>query len=164
MQKLYSMLPIAKEDARVLILGSMPGEKSLNDQRYYAFAQNHFWPLMFFVLDERMPKSYDECVERLTARKIAVWDSVYSCERSGSLDKDIKNAMPNDIPGFLKEHNQIQAIAFNGTKAKMVHDKHFEADASIQYLLLPSSSPVPGKFIKRMEDKKEHWLKIREFL
>lgn len=164
MEKLYSMMPIAQEDARVLILGSMPGEKSLNEQRYYAFAQNHFWLLIFFVLDENMPKSYEERVSRLNARKIAVWDSVYSCERSGSLDSNIKNAMPNDIPAFLKEHKHIRAIAFNGTKAKMVYDKHFKREADIEYILLPSSSPVPGKFIKRMEDKKERWLKIRDFL
>ena len=83
--------PNIDKDCRALILGSMPGVKSLEAQQYYAHPQNRFWPMMAHLLGEALPSAYEEKLAMLLRHHIALWDSIGSCEREGSLDSAIRN-------------------------------------------------------------------------
>ncbi|MFB5660299.1 DNA-deoxyinosine glycosylase [Alteribacillus sp. HJP-4] len=162
--KIYSFEPVIAEGARVLVLGSMPGKQSLQKQQYYANPRNQFWEIIFTLFNKEDPGEYEDRKAFLKARGIALWDSIYSCERSGSLDSSIKYEEPNDITGLLKKYHTIQCIAFNGGKSftsfQKYHNLHGLPDKTLEKL--PSTSPVPGKYIKNLEEKIEDWKVIKE--
>ncbi len=164
MQRLTGLAPIANPDARLLLLGSMPGAASLSAQQYYAYARNHFWQLICAALNEKDPGAYDDRIAMLLRHNIALWDVIQSCLREGSLDKDIKEAVPNDIVSFLQTHPAVRTVCFNGTAAQNMYDKHFERLDGILYLLLPSSSPVPRQKIRTLADKLPAWTAIGQYL
>src|SRR6185369_10531268 len=66
--------PIAGKGVDTLILGSLPGRRSLEMQQYYAHPQNAFWKLIsaVFAADASLP--YARRVKILTKHRIAVWD------------------------------------------------------------------------------------------
>lgn len=164
MQRLKGLAPVEAPDARLLILGSMPGVASLAAGQYYAYAHNHFWQLVFSMLGEADPTAYEARIELLRKRKIALWDVIQSCERTGSLDKDIRNAVPNDIPAFLHAHPFIKTVCFNGITAQRTYQKHFQQLDDLQYILLPSSSPVPRRRIRTFTDKLPEWRVLKEYI
>lgn len=71
-ERIRSFAPIAGRDARVLILGSMPGKKSLEAGQYYAHMQNAFWRIVRDLLDLDPGLPYDERVLALDTARIAV--------------------------------------------------------------------------------------------
>ena len=136
---------IANSEARVLILGSMPGIKSLKAQQYYAHQQNSFWKILGVItgLDPQAP--YIERTEKLLASGIAVWDVLHSCERIGSLDSAIEAAIVNDFESFFRCHPHIHRVCFNGTAAERYYRIHVLPKLKINhltYLRLPSTSPA----------------------
>ena len=142
-----SFPPIAKPDARVLILGSMPGQASLAAGQYYAHPRNAFWPLMATLLGFDAALDYPARTRALTAAGVAVWDVLHSCRRPGSLDSsiDAESLVVNDLAGFLARHRAIEHIFFNGSAAEKLFRKHVGTDPSIARLRLarlPSTSPA----------------------
>ncbi len=164
MQVLYSLPPAADATARLLLLGSMPGAQSLAAGQYYAHPRNDFWRLMFHVLSRPDPRSYEARIAALIESGVALWDVIYACEREGSLDKNIRAAVPNDIPGFLITHPAVKTISFNGTMAQKTYFQNFKKQDGIAYVLLPSSSPVPRRYIRTFEDKLTTWREIERYL
>ncbi len=164
MQRINGLAPIEAPDARMLILGSMPGAASLAAGQYYAYPHNHFWQLVFAMLREEDPAEYGARIGLLRKRKIALWDVIQSCERTGSLDKDIRNAAPNDIPAFLYAHADIKTVCFNGTTAQRMYDRNFERLDDMRYILLPSSSPVPRRHIRTLADKLPAWAVLKAYI
>ncbi|WP_321433495.1 DNA-deoxyinosine glycosylase [Trichococcus flocculiformis] len=164
--KLYSMAPVIDPDAKVLILGSMPGAKSLEAQHYYGNPRNHFWEIIFSLLGKEDPVTYEDRLSLLKKHHIALWDVIHSCYREGSLDSAIKEEQPNDLKTLLREHPQIKAIAFNGGKAYRSYKKHFGLDehSGLVYLPLPSTSPMRGKHVKSLPEKLEAWSVLNEYL
>jgi hypoxanthine-DNA glycosylase len=45
--RISSFPPIIDNDSKIIILGSIPGVKSLEKQQYYAHPQNKFWKIIF---------------------------------------------------------------------------------------------------------------------
>lgn len=142
-----SFPPIALPDARLLILGSMPGVASLHAGQYYAHPQNRFWKILGEILGFDPASPYPQRVASLQEAGIALWDVLASCHRPGSLDADIHaaSAVANDLPGFLTSHPGIKRICFNGATAESLFRRHVSprlGDRKIETLRLPSSSPA----------------------
>jgi TDG/mug DNA glycosylase family protein len=148
----------------VLILGSMPSVLSLERRQYYGNERNHFWRLVHAVLEEPENNDYNARAAMLERRKIALWDVMRSCVRQGSLDKNIREEEPNDVAGLLAENPTIRAVCFNGQTAQTMYFKYNPEGRDLEYLLLPSSSPVPRRTVKTFEDRLEKWLELRRFL
>ena len=137
------MAPVGSPDARLLILGSLPGEASLKAQRYYAHPQNQFWRLLGAAVREELHGlDYQDRLDLLASRGIALWDVVREAKREGSLDGAIREARPNALALFVAQHPQLRAIAFNGKTAARL-GRLALADLSGPLLIdLPSSSPA----------------------
>jgi hypoxanthine-DNA glycosylase len=135
--------PIIAPDARILILGTMPGEESLARQEYYANPRNQFWRIMQTLFDIPMTAAYAERTTGLRQHHIALWDVLHSCERVGSLDSAIKNAVPNDFRALFMAHPGLKVLVFNGKKASEWFTRWGDVDTSgLQKLVLPSTSPA----------------------
>ena len=137
--------PIARADARGLILGSLPSRASLRAQEYYAHPSNAFWPLMKVIAGA--DGDYVSRCEALKTRGIAVWDVLSSSVRPGSLDADIDldTARPNDFQRFFAGHPDIRLVCFNGRKAESMFRRLVQpelAPGSFETALLPSTSPA----------------------
>ncbi|WP_312323739.1 DNA-deoxyinosine glycosylase, partial [Soonwooa sp.] len=118
MSKRISSFPaVIHEDSEILILGSIPGVKSLEMQEYYAHPQNKFWSIIFELFNEDFTKDYQRKLQILKKNKIALWDVIDSCERKGSLDSEIKNEKENDILKLLKDYPNLKVIFCNGQKS-----------------------------------------------
>lgn len=141
--------PLSASAAHTLILGSMPGQASLREQRYYAHPRNAFWPILRDVLGLPADADYAIASAALVARGFALWDVLARCERPGSLDADIRKASveANDFSAFLAAHPGIVRVCFNGAAAQALYRRHVlptlpAALAGIAQRRLPSTSPA----------------------
>jgi hypoxanthine-DNA glycosylase len=137
--------PIARHDARVLILGSLPGRASLHAREYYAHPRNAFWMIMREIAGAA--GSYASRCRSLQDRRIAVWDVLSRSVRPGSLDADIDmtSAVPNDFAGFFAGHRDIRLVIFNGRKAQQMFTRYVQLSqesGGMAFALLPSTSPA----------------------
>jgi hypoxanthine-DNA glycosylase len=154
--------PIARADARLFVLGSLPGDASLAAQRYYAHSTNQFWRLLGFAIAEDLqPLEYEQRLDRLKARRIGLWDVFASATRRGSLDQAIREAQHNRIEHLLQDFPDLSAIAFNGATAASVGRKLIgEPPAGIALIDLPSSSAANTK---PFAEKAAAWAALRDF-
>lgn len=134
--------PISSTDTEILILGTLPGDKSLELGEYYGHARNRFWKILATLTENDFPLSYDEKKALLLKSKIGVWDVVHKANRKGSLDVDIQQEVANDLENFIASHTNLKVIAFNGQKAEKLFDKYFKRISDFTYICLPSSSPA----------------------
>jgi hypoxanthine-DNA glycosylase len=155
--------PIIRDQSQVLILGSLPGDLSIAKQQYYAKPSNHFWKIIAGVYDVDLPPDYERRIEFLLQQHIALWDVLDRADRVGSLDSNIRNAVPNDIARLLGEYPSINTIALNGGTASRQFRKTQKTlvASRVTVIHLPSSSGVPGKNVLPLTEKIERWKAIR---
>jgi TDG/mug DNA glycosylase family protein len=146
----------------VLVLGTLPGEESLRRQEYYAHPRNLLWPILAALFGDPPPMSYAEKLALAAARHIALWDVCAAAERVASADKTIRGEEPNTIDALLDAYPQIRAVAFNGSGARRLHDRHFVRRADLAYLALPSTSPAHARL--DFAAKFARWSALRDVL
>jgi double-stranded uracil-DNA glycosylase len=137
-----SFPPVIEANARLLVLGTLPGEESLRRQEYYAHPRNLFWPILFALFDGAAATDYAARLAFAKAHRVALWDVCASGERQASADATIRREEPNPIEMLLDAHPSIVAVAFNGTGARRLYDRHFRRRQALAYLALPSTSPA----------------------
>ena len=149
MKTCKSFRPSIDKNSTILILGSMPGVKSLEQQQYYAHQQNRFWKVMAKICNtpDLPDKDYNKKLEILLTHNVALWDTIKSCKRDGSLDSDIQNEFPNDIRSLLIKYPNIKIICLNGNKSFSAFKKFFP-DLLEKYKSskMPSTSPANAKY------------------
>ncbi|REC46589.1 DNA-deoxyinosine glycosylase [Chryseobacterium pennipullorum] len=159
--RISSFPPVIDSHSEILILGSIPGVKSLEKQQYYAHPQNKFWKIIFELLQEEYTEEYVVRMEILKKHHIALWDVIDSCERKGSLDSEIRNEEANQIAELLEQHPRVKAIFSNGGKSYKNVQKLLGKNYRLPIFLLPSTSPLHTiSFDKKLED----WKAILKFL
>lgn len=151
--------PVENQDATILILGSMPGRKSLEENEYYALRQNAFWKIMGELVSAYPSLTYEKRLAVLKHSGIALWDVLASCERSeSSLDSNIKNETANDFEIFFIQHPHITRVFFNGAKAEQSFNKFVlekQKLPQLVFLRLPSTSPAHAGM--HYADKLQAW-------
>ena len=158
----FGLPPIARPDARLFILGSLPGDASLAARRYYAHPRNQFWRLLGHALGEELHDlPYEKRLERLAVRRVGLWDVVASANRPGSLDQAIREAEHNRIDQLLHDFPGLEAIAFNGGKAAAIGRLLVGQNPNVRLIDLPSSSPA---YTRPFAEKAAAWGQLREFV
>ena len=157
------LLPIIDARSRVLILGSMPSDISIEKKQYYANPQNHFWTLIYSVLGGGIPPSaYEGRIAFLLSKGVALWDVLEYCERKGSSDASITKVRPNDLSSLLASYPSIRFAFFNGKKAQEIFSMKVALPEEIELGPLPSSSAANAG--TPMREKLEKWMAIRAAL
>lgn len=155
--------PVARQDARLFVLGSLPGDASLAAQRYYAHRTNQFWRLLGVAIGEGLESlDYADRLDRLAARQVGLWDVIGSASRRGSLDQAIRDAQHNQISQLLWQFPDLRAIAFNGATAALIGRKLVGSlPPGIALVDLPSSSAANTS---KFDDKAIAWAGLGQFL
>jgi hypoxanthine-DNA glycosylase len=158
-----SFPPVADAHTRLLVLGSLPGERSLAERRYYAHPQNQFWPLMSAVIDrDLVTLAYPDRLAALLDARVGLWDVIATARRTGSGDAEIQDVDANDIVALLPDLPSLRALAFNGGKALAIGTRALGiAGPTVARVALPSSSPL---HTVGLPAKLPAWLALRRFL
>jgi hypoxanthine-DNA glycosylase len=156
--------PVAGDDARILVLGSLPGTASLAAGQYYAHPQNAFWRLIGGVIGtEIAPLPYPERLAALVAARVGLWDVVASAVRPGSGDAAIREAEPADLAALVARLPALRAIGFNGATAARIGRRQLGTLGERLALIdLPSSSPAHAGM--PFAAKLERWSALRAWL
>jgi double-stranded uracil-DNA glycosylase len=158
MSHIHSFKPVGNADASILILGSMPGKRSLEQNRYYAHPLNAFWKIMGELVGAYPSLPYADRLEILRSSGIALWDVLDSCVRKTSLDSHIRNESANDFAAFFAQHPHITQVFFNGSKAEQCFRKFVQGKQvlpALEFCRLPSTSPAHAGM--RYADKLQAW-------
>ena len=171
MPAINSFSPVLKPGAKILILGSMPGKRSLEDNQYYAHPRNTFWRIFLnlFSPEESFSEGIDEYQQKIACLEnanVALWDVLQSCLRESSLDSDIveSSIIVNDFSRLFSENPTIKHIYFNGAKAEELYKRYVIPSLSDQakrlsMTRLPSTSPAYAAL--SFEKKLQEWTVIR---
>ena len=162
MTRKSSFRPVVAPDTRVLVLGSLPGERSLAAGRYYAHPQNRFWHLLGRVIGVELARlDYEDRLMALLAAKVGLWDTVASAHRVGSLDAAIREAEHNPLADLARSLPELRAVGFNGQASARIGMPQL-AGTDLALIPLPSSSPANASI--PLAEKEKVWSRLGDFL
>lgn len=154
--------PVFDASARTLVLGSMPGARSLDERRYYAHPRNAFWPIMADLLGFDRDLEYEQRLRELLRHRIALWDVIASCRRRGSLDQRIEpdSVVVNDFAALFQRCRGLERVVFNGRAAEAAWMRHVRPRLPVPWsaldgLRMPSTSPAHAAMT--FEAKRAAW-------
>lgn len=162
MNRVQSFAPVVPRRPRVLILGSMPGVKSLEKKQYYAHPHNVFWRIMeeLFQIDSKA--NYQKRISGLKRARLALWDVFHFCQRRGSADTAIRkdSEVANNVAHLLRKHTGVRLVLLNGRKAGEGFRRHLAPQLKgikrpLKIVVLPSTSPAHARM--SFEEKCRHW-------
>ncbi|MEO8547373.1 MAG: DNA-deoxyinosine glycosylase [Sphingomicrobium sp.] len=158
----FGLPAIARADAWLFILGSLPGDASLAARRYYAHPTNQFWRLLGHAIGEDLQSlSYEERLRRLAERRIGLWDVIASASRRGSLDQAIQSADHNAIDRLMHGFPEVRALAFNGSTAASAGRRLLGPSERPRLIDLPSSSAANTR---SFAEKAQAWAVLAQFV
>ena len=150
---------VSNANSEILILGTLPGKKSLEKEEYYINPKNKFWEILSIIYRDPVPKTYKDRIVWLKKHRIALWDVLKFADRDGSLDKDIRNPISNDIANFISSHPYLRIIVLNGTSDTQKYFNTYvdvnKIPNRIKILPLPSTSSSNTHFT--FEEKVNLW-------
>ncbi|WP_147615741.1 DNA-deoxyinosine glycosylase [Treponema pectinovorum] len=138
---IHPFLPVYDEASQVLILGSLPSVKSREKKFYYGNSQNRFWKVISAIFGEEVPVTIEAKKYLILKNRLALWDTIYSCDIVGSSDSLIKNAEPTNLLPLV-QNSRISHIFCNGKTAWTYFNKYQKMLLNIEAKLLPSTSPA----------------------
>ena len=169
MSTIQSFAPIEPTQAKILVLGSMPGKASLRAQQYYAHPRNAFWPIWSRLLGFDADLPYEQKVAQIKAGGVGVWDVLAACTRTSSLDSDIveSSIVPNDFASWFERQPKTQAVFCNGAKAFDSYRKYVIPALATDYaalpvIRLPSTSPAHASLT--LDNKFVDWSVVNNYL
>ena len=136
---------VVDSKSRILILGSVPSIKSVENNFYYMHPKNRFWKVLSAIFGvDLYSATVDERISFLLENKIALYDSVEECDIEASKDSAISNVVPADIPSLVAK-SEISLIFCNG-KASLYYLLSAYPEYESITTLLPSTSPANAQF------------------
>ena len=159
-----SLPPVIDTESRVIILGTMPSDISLERKEYYANPRNQFWKIIYGIYNQTPSDDYNEKCSFLLSRKIALWDVLYSCERERNADANITNPVPNDFKSLFNDYPGIKAVFFNGKRAETLFNRLAKnsLDGFLFYQRLPSSSSANSRMT--LDEKAKEWKIVKQYI
>ncbi len=136
--------PLFEKQSRILILGSFPSVKSREQAFFYGHPQNRFWRVIATIFNSPLPESIEDKKALILGNGLALWDSIASCEITGSSDASIRNAEPNNI-GIILSACNIERIYCNGRKSYDLYRRYIEPETGREAVCLPSTSPANAR-------------------
>ena len=153
--RIFSFEPVADENSRILILGTMPSVKSLEAAFYYAHPRNAFWPMMAEIFGRPLPETIGEKKKLILQNGIALWDVAKSCVREGSLDSAMRDVELNDFEAFFVRYPGIEKVLLNGGTAWNLYRRLPKDIAGGRVCVkMPSTSPA---YTMKYEKKLAEW-------
>lgn len=151
--------PLYDENSRTLILGSFPSVKSREAMFFYGHPQNRFWKLIAELYGEDVPSTIEEKSSLVLRNRLALWDSIHSCTITGSSDSSVRDVVPNDISGIIR-NSKIERIFCNGALSHKMYMKFIFPSTGIEARKLPSTSPANAAY--SLERLAREWSVIKE--
>ena len=154
-----SFAPHVHADTRLLILGSLPGARSLAERRYYAHPTNQFWRLVGEVIGRPLAAmDYEDRLSALRDARVGLWDVIRTAERRSSSDSEIRGIEAQDLAALVATLPELRTVAFNGGKAAAIGRRQLPVLDAVAVIDLPSSSAANTT---RYAVKLERWLPLK---